>query len=416
MKILDLCEFYSTRGGGVRSYVTRMASAARQHGHELVVVAPGARDEETTHSGGRVVHYRGPRMPYDPTYHAPLRVDLMRALVQRERPDVLQVSSPFLPALVARSIPRGADGPALRSYVHHSDPIGCYLAPLARRHLPRALRGPVLAPAWAYLRGVTRAMDLSITAGAWLTEQLQAHGCERVHTVPFGISHELFSPARAEDDLRRKLLGKLAGDPRAKLLLITGRLAVDKRPHQLIDAAIALSRRFPVALVVVGDGPEREALMRRAQGLEVATFYPFIHERAQYASLLASADLLLHGSACETFGFVIAETLLSGTPAVVPNAGAAPHMVDDACAGVYEVDAEARDIARVAERVLARERHEVSRAAVACARQHPTMDAHFEQLFALYAEQLHDAPALRPGRASLRRRAETRAASVPSSA
>ncbi len=106
MKILDLCEFYSTRGGGVRSYLTRMAGAASALGHELVVVAPGARDEELVHSGGRFVHYRGPRMPYDPTYHAPLRVDRMRAIVERERPDVLQVSSPFLPALVARSLPR----------------------------------------------------------------------------------------------------------------------------------------------------------------------------------------------------------------------------------------------------------------------------------------------------------------------
>jgi len=419
MKILDLCEFYSTRGGGVRSYLTRMAGAASKHGHELVVVAPGARDEEVRSAGGRVVHYAGPRMPYDPTYHAPLRVDRMRAIVLRERPDVLQVSSPFLPALVARSMPRGDTGPRLVTYVHHSDPIGCYLAPLARRRLPAALQAPALAPAWAYLRGLTRAVDVTITAGSWLTEQLQGHGCERVHTVPFGIAHDFFSPANASPSLRARLLGAVQQRPDAKLLLITGRLAVDKRPHLLVDAAHELAREFPVALVVLGDGPERERLMARAKGLPSATFLPFLHDRNEYASMLASVDLLLHGSVCETFGFVIAETLASGTPAVVPNAGAAPHMVNSDCAAVYAADASAREVAEAARRILVRDRGELSRAASACSRVHPTMDQHFEQLFALYGAARRS-PRAQGSRAAacpaLSFRAGTRAASVPSSA
>jgi alpha-1,6-mannosyltransferase len=387
-----------------------MAAAAHRHGHELVVVAPGARDEEVSSADGRVVHYAGPRMPYDPTYHAPLRVDRMRAIVLRERPDVLQVSSPFLPALVARSVPRGASGPRLVTYVHHSDPIGCYLAPLVRRRLPAALQAPALAPAWAYLRGLTRAVDATITAGAWLTAQLEAHGCARVHTVPFGIAHDLFSPANASPSLRKKLLGDLHQRPDAKLLLITGRLAVDKRPELLVDAAHELAREFPIALVVLGDGPERERLMARAKGLPSATFLPFLHDRREYASMLASVDLLLHGSVCETFGFVIAETLASGTPAVVPNAGAAPHMVNRDAAGVYAVDASAREVASAARRMLLQSRGAVSLAATARSRAHPSMDAHFEQLFLLYDAAQHAA------RPALSSRAGTRAAFVPSSA
>ena len=47
MRILDLCEFYSERGGGVRSYLAKLTKAASVHDHEVVVVAPGPRDEET---------------------------------------------------------------------------------------------------------------------------------------------------------------------------------------------------------------------------------------------------------------------------------------------------------------------------------------------------------------------------------
>ncbi|MDB4972596.1 MAG: glycosyltransferase, partial [Myxococcaceae bacterium] len=184
------------------------------------------------------------------------------------------------------------------------------------------------------------------------------------------------------------LLGKLRDVPGARLLLITGRLAVDKRPQLLVDAALRLAQDFPVALVVLGDGPERERLEQRAAGLPQATFLPFLHDRAEYAAMLASVDLLLHGSVCETFGFVLAETLLSGTPVVVPNAGAAPHMVSDGCAMVYERTAGPEQIARAAAQLLRRERGRVQASALATAARHPTMEQHFEQLFSLYGELL----------------------------
>jgi alpha-1,6-mannosyltransferase len=385
MKIVDLCEFYSSRGGGVRSYLTRMAQAASERGHELVVVAPGARDEVTRAAGGRVVQYAGPKMPYDPTYHAPLRIGRMRSLVERERPDVLQVSSPFLPAWVAGRIA----APRVRAYVHHSDPIGCYLRPFAQRHLPQALERAALAPAWAWLRRVSASMDVTITAGSWLTELLAEHGCARVQTVPFGIAHEQFGPQRADPELRARLLGRFAERDDARLLLITGRLAVDKRQHLLLRAAHELSRDFPIAVVVLGDGPERQRLVQLGRELPQVTFLPFVHERAAYASLLASVDLLLHGSACETFGFVIAETLASGTPVVVPDAGAAPHMVQSSCAQIYDAEGGPSDIAEATRRVLLRDRALVRAAAQRAAARHPTVDGHFDALFSLYERMLH---------------------------
>ncbi|WP_159460614.1 glycosyltransferase [Calothrix rhizosoleniae] len=124
MRILDLCEFYSERGGGVRSYLTKMLGAASKRGHELIVVAPGTKEEVVEENGGRIIRYPGPPMPYDPTYHAPLRLDRMRDLVLEAKPDVLQVSSPFLPALAAATI----KNIPLQTYIYHSDPI--YIIPI----------------------------------------------------------------------------------------------------------------------------------------------------------------------------------------------------------------------------------------------------------------------------------------------
>jgi alpha-1,6-mannosyltransferase len=380
MKILDLCEFYSERGGGVRSYLTKLTAGAGPRGHEVVVVAPGPRDETVESDGARVVRYAAPRMPYDPTYHWPWRVDRMHAIVREERPDVLQVSSPFVPAVVATTL---RDVP-VRSYVYHSDPIGCYLEYNARRYLPRGIAEVAVAPAWAWMRTICRSCDVTIVAGHWLEDFLKKRGCERVTTVPFGISHSEFGPERRDEALRRELMGTLADDPDAKLLLITGRLAVDKRQRLLLAAVKQLARKRPLALVVLGDGPERERMEREAQGMPAATFLSFTRDRAHYAAVLASVDALIHGSRCETYGFVLAETLASGTPMVVPDAGGATAMAPDECAETYDPLANEKEIAASIDRLLARPQAELSRAAVATAAEHPTMEDHFDELFNLY--------------------------------
>src|SRR6266480_3395684 len=88
LKIVDITEFYSERGGGVRSHLTTRGHVLCQRGHDHAVIAPGPRDdvvvlnasaaparsECTTdsfrHAGRtRVVRIGGPALPYDRTYH-----------------------------------------------------------------------------------------------------------------------------------------------------------------------------------------------------------------------------------------------------------------------------------------------------------------------------------------------------------
>lgn len=323
-------------------------------------------------------------MPYDPTYHVPWRVDRMWRAVRAEKPDVLQVSSPFLPALVAaglREVP-------VRTYVYHSDPIGCYVEYGLRHRLPPRGASVALEPFWFWMRSISTMCDATIVAGRWLAQVLERHRCPRVHTIPFGIEHSDFAPSKRNDPLRRKLLGRYADDSDAKLLLVAGRLAVDKRQHLLVDAALRLSERRAIALVVLGDGPERERLEHRASRLAQATFLPFTKDRAEYASLLASCDVLLHASRCETYGFLLAEALASGTPVVIADAGGASAMVTPSCSERYSVFGDAGDVVAAAERLFARDRDSLSRGAVEAARAQPSADDHFTGLFDLYASLL----------------------------
>jgi alpha-1,6-mannosyltransferase len=303
----------------------------------------------------------------------------MRALVRELGPDVLQLSSPFVPSWVGATL-----RVPLRAYVYHSDPIGCYVTPLAKRPGGRLLE----RAAWAYMKAVCERADVTVVAGTWLERELARHGIRRVRTVHFGIDHEPFGPERRDEAFRAEILGPLASDPRARLVLVAGRLAADKRQLRLIEALEIVGKSRPVGLVLLGDGPERGRLEAAGRRLERFKSIVFTRDRAEYARLLASVDALAHGSTCETFGFLLAECLASGTPFVAPDAGGATDLAEPSWSERYAPYSGPAAIAEAMERLFERPVSELRTRARERAERLPTTEAHFRALFDFYAERL----------------------------
>jgi alpha-1,6-mannosyltransferase len=109
-----------------------------------------------------------------------------------------------------------------------------------------------------------------------------------------------------------------------------------------------------------------------------------ISDQKKLAGVLASADALIHGSAAETFGLALAEALCSGTPLIVPDAGASATFAAPGYAETYKTG-DARDAAAAILRLLAQDRATLSRAAsAAAAAKVSTIEQHFETLFGIY--------------------------------
>lgn len=345
-----------------------------------------------------MIRVKGPASPYDPSYQLLLNTRKIREIIARERPDVLEIHSPYLAAVGALRAEPGTYG--IRTFQWHSDFIDTYGGVLENK-LPFFRRGlvqTVTQPLWSLVRSIARRCDATLVASAWQVGKLTAHGVPNVRHRPFGIERDVFRPDMRSIETRRELLALAGRDPaddQTFIVVGVGRFAIEKRWELVIDAFLRVRARGAKAILVLfGDGPERERMKKLASAdaafAKDVAFPGFTKDRAHLARSLASADVLLHGCPFETFGLSIAEAMSCGLPAIVPDDGGAAEMHDPASGAIYTAgDVEA--CAEALERMLARlPRHgEAMRAASArAASKLPTVEEQFEQQLEIYAELL----------------------------
>lgn len=382
MKIVDVSEFYSPTGGGVRSYVEHKFRAAAKFGHELAVIAPGTETRIEPRPGGRLLWVKTPQLPFDPNYRMFWSARRVLALIDAERPDVLEGSSSWRGGWLASRW----RGPAAKMLFMHQDPIAVY---------PQTLLTGVLSPAaidklfgwyWAYLRLLNSRFDGCVVAGRWLAERFARYGLKNIHVVPFGVERKWFGANLRDAELRKSMLERCGLGPEAALLVQVGRHHPEKRVGMLIDAVTQAQASRPVGLYIIGDGFIHGSIVAKASRAAHVHVAGWVGERTLMARMIASADGLLHGSSAETYGFAVAEALCCGTPVIVPDTGGAADLAGPGYAATYPPgDAEAAAAAIVS--LLTRDRRALSAAALAAASDRiGDIEAHFEKLFALYAE------------------------------
>ena len=379
MKVIDVAEFYADQGGGVKTYINQKLSAGAALGVEVVIIAPGPEDAEEHRHGGRVLWVKSRPMPFDPRYYLLANERKVHALLDDERPDVVEGSSVWTGGLFVRRW----KGNAPKSLIFHQDPVAVYGETFLDRRLTRASINRIASPFWAYIRGVAAGYDVTVTSGEWLASKLQQFGVRNPQAVPFGIDRARFSPAHFSSERRARMLQACGAPPDARLLMTVSRFHPEKRLDVLLTAFDEARKTTPLALVIYGQGPTERAVRERAAKIPGVYVAGYTSEPNELAEAYASADALLHGSSAETYGLVVAEALCSGTPLIVPNVGGAADLAQPTWAETYD-PGDARGCAAAIRRLLARDPSSLRAAATAGASSIATMDQHFENLFALY--------------------------------
>ncbi len=365
MKLLDVTEFYSPQGGGVRTYLAEKARwLAPRHDVQHVIVVPSNRTAVDQWERSRAYLVRGPAVPASPGYHFLVAARSVADIVRREQPDVIEVGSPYFAPWLARRAARGTRA-RLVAFVHEN---------------PRLYAGRAAGLVARYLRAAHSGFDLAVAAGA---DNLVGLGVPRTAVVPLGVDTALFHPARRDPGWKPEI-GAAAEQ---SVALYVGRLSAEKGLNLVLDALPALHAVTRVRLVLIGEGHLRRRLERAARRRpEMLTVLPFEPDRARLARAYASADLFVAPCPYETFGLAALESMASGLPVVGVGAAGIGRLLGHADWGrTYRVG-DAGDCARALRELLALDLRAAGRRARAVAVERYGWDRTFSDLLALYEE------------------------------
>lgn len=108
-----------------------------------------------------------------------------------------------------------------------------------------------------------------------------------------------------------------------------------KEPDKLPELFIAALSEFQkdtkkkVFLTMVGGGDKIPELKKLCRDKGVHTNFTGYISKTEISSYLQKSDFFIHASTIETFGIVIAEALMCGTPVICSNVGALPELIND---------------------------------------------------------------------------------------
>lgn len=313
--------------GGAERQAEQLARAIAAQGHHVTVVTqrlPGTAPEDEL-DGVRVVRAirtcnRGAL--YGLSYVLSLACYLLR---HRRSFDLIQATYLYLDAFTAL-----ATRPLHRKPVilrpAGAGPSGdlSRLPTLRFRPLWPRLNRPIHA---LILRTMHRA-DAVIALSSQLADELRV-ACfspMRIVRIPNGVDHHRFVPV--DETTRRARQAALgAAGP---VLTFVGRLHAQKDVAALLHAAARLQEEWPqIHVLLVGEGPEEDALRRLAGELGLKEQVSFTGSVADVIPYLDATDVFVHPSRAEGMPGSLLEAMACGLPCVATHIGGTVDIITD---------------------------------------------------------------------------------------
>ena len=301
---------------GVTHSILRVLEHLQERGDEVLVIAPSSQDTAVADVVRGAYVHRLPSVPL--AGYANVRVALggvnrVKRILADYAPDVVHLASPFV--LGWRAV-QAAHQLGIPSVAIYQTEVPGYAA---RYGVPFMENW-----AWNRVENIHMLASKTLVPSTFALNQLRGRGIPRVELWRRGVDTARFSPARRDDGWRAS-----AAPGGERIIGYVGRLAVEKQVEDLAVLADLPGSK----LVIVGDGPQREALQA---ALPRAVFTGFLGG-TELARAMASFDLFVHPGELETFCQTIQEAMASGVPVVATGRGGPLDLVENSRTGwLYE--------------------------------------------------------------------------------
>ncbi len=143
----------------------------------------------------------------------------------------------------------------------------------------------------------------------FIASQLEENGyTAELHVISNGIDSDFVYRKKEKTP---ELQGKI-------VVLMIGRLSVEKRQDVLIDAVDRCAYRDRIQLILAGQGPKLETLRKRAEKLPIPPIIQFF-PKAELLDVLAMSDLYVHAADVEIEAISCMEAFASGLVPIIAN-------------------------------------------------------------------------------------------------
>ncbi len=295
--------------GGAERLIFDIATRVNHERFDITVVAlrqDGAVGDVLRKAGIRVVALGAPRYSLWSSYRR------WCAYLEQAKPDLIH-SHLHIPNLLACL---SATRYRVMTHHHYVTTVGNPLTRFLEKQLaPRA----------------HRLIAVSQTVKDHLLAQFPA-AAARIELLPNAVDTDRFVPAVASPETRQSV-GLPAQGP---VIGYIGRIVEPiKGLKGLLTSFSAIKKQIPeAALLLAGEGPDREGLHQLAKSLAIDSSVVWLGHEIPSETLYPLLSVFVLPSLSEGFGLAVLEAMASGVPVVAADVGGVPEMLTDTRLGL----------------------------------------------------------------------------------
>ncbi len=329
MKILITTDWYKPVINGVVTSVVNLARGLEAMGHEVrILTLSGSlrsyQEGNVTCIGSVSVGlvYPNARLKMAQSHQ------FVHELVEWN-PDIVHSQCEFSTFFLAKKIAQECSAPLVHTYHTVYEDFTHYFSPSVRlgKYMSAAFSRRILSNSQAVIAPTEK-----------VAAMLARYSVDQpIFTVPTGLELERFMTPESKE-ARERLRAKLGIGADDFVFTYVGRLAKEKNIEELLEL---LKNRAPVCskLLLVGDGPHREALEKLARELE-------LRDRVIFAGMVQpdnvgvyykAGDVFISASRSETQGLTYIEAMACGLPTLCRKDHCLDAVIEHGCNG-FEYD------------------------------------------------------------------------------
>jgi 1,2-diacylglycerol 3-alpha-glucosyltransferase len=336
MHIAYFTNFYLPVVNGVVRSVQSFREALSAMGHNVFVFAQEDNYEDTE-----------PFIFRYPSLHLPLGVDIPTALpvssfvdqlIPKLKLDVIHTHHPVLLGQTAATKARDYNLPLVFTFHTQYHEYTHYI-PFPQEQVQEFLKSRVINWMREFMR---KCQHIIVPSESMRSVLINDYGLvDKFTVIPTGID---ITPYKKANGAAIRAQWNWNDD---KIIISAGRLAEEKNWVTLLQAfAIAQKTQPNIRLVLLGDGPQSQALHQLAGELEITDRVTFVGQVpfGDIPNYLKAADLFAFASITETQGLVTLEAMAAGLPVVAVDASGTRDILENGKQG-FLTQNDANDLA-----------------------------------------------------------------------